>query len=53
MIPDLTAAFLNPFDLPCCPLCDNAMQVTDEVQMVAAHGCLILVHVACRVEAES
>ena len=44
---DLSCEFDEPMDLPCCPLCDNAILVQEAALVFRAHGCLLLGHAHC------
>jgi len=43
---DVTEDF-DPFDFPCCPFCDNAIDEWEEWVVVQAHGSLALAHKTC------
>jgi len=47
---DLSIAFSNPMDMPCCPLCGQPIETGDPYNVFIAHGCVLLAHTFCIAE---
>lgn len=41
---------MNPLSIPCCPFCDNAIEVYMPHKVVTQHGCKFLAHKECEDE---
>jgi len=42
---------IDPFDIPCCPFCDNAILMYEPGYVFIAHGVKALAHIQCIAEA--